>query len=140
MSFSYKSTVKLDLTFLINFWIQISKTMHLIVFVSFFMIIFSSKHHSLVFCGKSLSCHETFIKFVMNQYLVAWLFHGMCGTKLKNRHALVLCPDYTRTFQIDLLDTIQTCYSVKIFNEFGSSILEKIFAKKQYINQTTIVF
>ena len=32
------------------------------------------------------------MEFVMNQYLVAWPCRGMCGTKLKNRRALALCP------------------------------------------------
>ena len=32
------------------------------------------------------------MKFLMNQNLVAWSCRGMCGTKLKYRHALVLCP------------------------------------------------
>ena len=32
------------------------------------------------------------MEFEMNQNLVAWSCHGMCGTTLKNYHALVLCP------------------------------------------------
>ena len=31
------------------------------------------------------------MEFVINHYLVAWSCRGMCGTKLKNRHALLLC-------------------------------------------------
>ena len=31
------------------------------------------------------------MEFVMNQNLVAWSCRGMCGTKLKNRRALILC-------------------------------------------------
>ena len=34
---------------------------------------------------------EIVIEFVMNQCLVVWLFRGVCGTKLNNRPAFVLC-------------------------------------------------
>ena len=57
----------------------------------YFNLYLQKQHYPLV---KSLviNCPPQIVMEFVNQFQVAWSCRGMCGTKLKNRRALVLCP------------------------------------------------